>query len=71
MLADPFNSIYFDAQLTQLRAPAVRKAIAVGKHIYCEKPAGVNTEEALALYTLAKKRGSSRELSRINCSCRG
>ncbi len=39
-LADPHNTIYFDAQLTQLRAPAVKKAIEAGKHIYCEKPTG-------------------------------
>ena len=30
--------IYFDAQTTDRRADAVRKAIAAGKHIYCEKP---------------------------------
>jgi predicted dehydrogenase len=56
-LADPSSTVYFDAQLTQLRAPAVRKAIEAGKHVYCEKPTGVNTEEAYALYTLAKKNG--------------
>jgi predicted dehydrogenase len=56
-LADPYNQVYFDAQLTQLRAPAVKKAINAGKHIYCEKPTGVSTAEAYELYTLAKKAG--------------
>ena len=57
VLKDPAYPIYFDAQLTQLRAPAVKKAIEAGKHIYCEKPTGVSTEEAYKLYTLAKKAG--------------
>ncbi len=56
-LEDPFNSIYFDAQLTKLRASSVKSAIQAGKHIYCEKPTGVNTAEAYELYTLAKQRG--------------
>jgi predicted dehydrogenase len=56
-LADPGIPIYFDAQLTQLRAPAVRKAIEAGKHVYCEKPTGVSTQEALELYQLAKQKG--------------
>lgn len=56
-LADSQNTVYFDAQLTQLRAPAVRKAIAAGKHIYCEKPTGVSVAEAYELYTLAKAKG--------------
>ena len=56
-LADPANQIYFDAQLTQLRAPAVLKAIAAGKHIYCEKPTGVSTDEAYGLYQAAKSAG--------------
>ena len=56
-LADPHNSIYFDAQLTQLRAPAVEKAIKAGKNIYCEKPTGVSTKEAYELYLMAKKAG--------------
>src|ERR1700733_4785420 len=37
-LANAEDSIYFDAQLTSLRAPSVEAAIAAGKHIYCEKP---------------------------------
>ena len=57
VLADPAYPIYFDAQLTQLRAPAVMKAIAAGKHIYCEKPSGTTTQEAYALYEAAKKAG--------------
>ena len=56
-LADRSNQIYFDAQLTVLRAPAVRKAIDAGKHVYCEKPTGVNTVEAYELYRLAKAAG--------------
>jgi predicted dehydrogenase len=56
-LADPNNTIYFDAQLTQLRAPAVTKAINAGKHIYCEKPTGVSTEEAYDLYKKARAAG--------------
>lgn len=57
VLADLGNQIYFDAQLTQLRAPAVAKAIAAGKHVYCEKPTGVSTQEAYTLYELAKTAG--------------
>lgn len=56
-LSDPQNTIYFDAQTTQLRAPAVSKAIAAGKHIYCEKPTGVSVEEAYGLYQQAKAAG--------------
>ncbi|RYG71002.1 Gfo/Idh/MocA family oxidoreductase [bacterium] len=56
-LADPDDTIYFDAQLTQLRAPAVKKAIEAGKHVYCEKPTGVSTAEALELFRLAEEKG--------------
>ena len=57
VLADPHFQIYFDAQVTGRRAPAVKKAILAGKHIYCEKPTGTTTEEALELYELATAAG--------------
>jgi predicted dehydrogenase len=56
-LADPADTVYFDAQLTTLRVDAVKKAIAAGKHIYCEKPTATTTKDAYELYTLAKKAG--------------
>src|SRR5215469_8644337 len=48
-LADPNDSIYFDAQLTQLRAPSVERAITAGKHIYCQKPLAAHSEAPLPL----------------------
>jgi predicted dehydrogenase len=56
-LLDPFNTIYFDAQTTNLRSPSVKKAIDAGKHIYCEKPSALTTTEAHELYALAKRKG--------------
>lgn len=56
-LRDPYNLIYFDAQTTQLRAPAIRAAIDAGKHIYCEKPTGTTLDEALDLARRAQRRG--------------
>ena len=56
-LADPNYSVYFDAQTTERRAEAVKKAIAAGKHIYCEKPIATSLASALELYELAKKAG--------------
>jgi predicted dehydrogenase len=56
-LSDSDNTIYFDAQLTDLRYAAVKQAIAAGKHIYSEKPSAGTTEQAYELYTLAKEAG--------------
>jgi len=56
-LSDPSMSVYFDAQTTLLRAPAVLKAIAAGKHVYTEKPTAVTTKEAFDLYEKARKAG--------------
>ena len=56
-LADPYNTVYFDAQVTGQRADAVKKAIAAGKHVYCEKPTAVSTESAHELYRIAQKAG--------------
>ncbi|HEX9230690.1 MAG TPA: Gfo/Idh/MocA family oxidoreductase, partial [Jatrophihabitantaceae bacterium] len=38
-LADQSVQLYFDAQLTSVRAKAVAAAIEAGKHVYVEKPA--------------------------------
>lgn len=56
-LADQANTIYFDAQSTLLRYEAVKRAIAAGKHIYCEKPSAHSTEAAYELYRLAREAG--------------
>ncbi|MEB2353469.1 MAG: gfo/Idh/MocA family oxidoreductase, partial [Burkholderiaceae bacterium] len=37
-LADPQDTVFFDAATTQMRPSLVKKAIAAGKHVYCEKP---------------------------------
>jgi len=56
-LADPQFSVYFDAQTTDRRADAVRKAVAAGKHIYCEKPTAVDLSTALDIYSHAQRAG--------------
>ena len=56
-LANPFNTVYFDAQTTGRRAEGVRRAVAAGKHVYCEKPSAVSTAEAYEIYQVAKKAG--------------
>ncbi|GAB1822332.1 Gfo/Idh/MocA family protein [Herbidospora sp. RD11066] len=54
-LGDPTNTIYFDAQITQARVAATKKAIAAGKHVYCEKPTAESSAEALELADTAEK----------------
>ena len=56
-LSDPSYSIYFDAQTTGRRAEAVKKAVAAGKHVYCEKPVATDTASALELYHICRDAG--------------
>ena len=57
VLADPDYSIYFDAQTTGRRADAVKKAVAAGKHVYCEKPVATDTKTAIELYRICEAAG--------------
>jgi len=54
-LADPNDTIYFDALTTQLRPRNVRAAIAAGKHVYCEKPIGTTAAQVRELVKVAKQ----------------
>src|SRR3954451_23998674 len=56
-LADPRDEIFFDAASTQLRPDFLQRAIAAGKHVYCEKPVAGTLAEALDLYRAAQKAG--------------
>lgn len=57
VLADAAYPVYFDAVTTAARVKNVHRAIAAGKHIYCEKPTAENFADALSLYTAAKQKG--------------
>lgn len=56
-LANDKYEIYFDSLTTDLRVDGVRKAIAAGKHIYCEKPIASDLETAMALWNEVKDSG--------------
>src|SRR5205807_1816720 len=49
------DEIFFDAASTKLRPKLLRRAIAAGKHVYCEKPVSTTLAEAKGLYAAAKK----------------
>ena len=56
-LANDKYEIYFDSLTTDLRVSGVRKAIAAGKHIYCEKPIASDLETAMTLWNEVKAAG--------------
>jgi predicted dehydrogenase len=56
-LKNPDDTLFFDAATTQLRAQLLRKAMAAGKHIYCEKPVAETLADALDLVHAAAKAG--------------
>ncbi len=56
-IAHPEDTLFFDAATTQARAGLLRKAIAAGKDIYCEKPTADSLEDAYDVYQKAKAAG--------------
>jgi predicted dehydrogenase len=56
-LDDPDYEIFFDAASTTLRAGLLQRAIAAGKHVYCEKPIAETLQDALAAYRAARDAG--------------
>jgi predicted dehydrogenase len=57
VLAERNDTVFFDAGSTQMRVGLIRKAIAAGKHVYCEKPVSETLAEALSLANLARQKG--------------
>lgn len=56
-LANPDDTIFFDAASTKMRPGLLRKAIDAGKHVYSEKPVSESLEEAVAIAKHAKAAG--------------
>jgi len=55
-LANPADTVFFDAGTTLMRASLLEKALDAGKHVYCEKPISDDLDVAVAL--ARKARGS-------------
>ena len=51
------DTLFFDAATTKLRAQLLRKAIAAGKDIYCEKPIAETLTDAVDVARAAKDAG--------------
>jgi predicted dehydrogenase len=56
-LADPEDTLFFDAASTRLRPELLRRAIDAGKHVYCEKPISESLSEAVSIANHAEAKG--------------
>ncbi|MCM2474174.1 Gfo/Idh/MocA family oxidoreductase [Rhizobium sp. CG5] len=56
-LANPDDTVFFDAGTTLMRADLISRALDAGKHVYCEKPISDDLDVAVALARKAKASG--------------
>ncbi len=56
-LANPDDTLFFDAASTQLRPGLLRRAIDAGKHVYCEKPVSEGLDDAISIARYAVEKG--------------
>ncbi|WEX10133.1 Gfo/Idh/MocA family oxidoreductase [Chelativorans sp. AA-79] len=56
-LANGDDEIFFDAGATKIRAGLLEKALAAGKHVYCEKPTSDDLEVAVDIARKARASG--------------
>jgi predicted dehydrogenase len=56
-LADPDDTVFFDAGTTQMRPKLLAKALRAKKHVYCEKPIATTLGEAVEIAKMAEKSG--------------
>jgi predicted dehydrogenase len=56
-LRNASDTVFFDAATTQMRPGLLRRAIAAGKHVYCEKPTATTLDEALDVARAAERAG--------------
>ena len=56
-LANPDDTIFFDAASTQMRPGLLKKAIDAGKHVYSEKPVSESLQDAIDIAKHAKAAG--------------
>lgn len=56
-LTNPEDTVFFDAGTTLMRAGLIERALAAGKHVYCEKPTSDDLEVAVQLARTARASG--------------
>jgi len=57
MLADPAGAVVHPTTPNHLHYPQVQAVLAAGKHVVCEKPLAMNSEETAELLRLAEESG--------------
>ena len=53
-LANPADTVFFDAATTQGRPRLLERAMRAGKHVYCEKPVAGNKDACLSAVVIAR-----------------